>query len=278
MEQRKSRYVRFAEAAYHLSRQVLPKYTHLKSPHHFTWPQLNACVLIMIHNNMTYRDMEEWLMATDQVRGVLELHQVPDHTTLYRAFKRMRIALVDKMYRTLLDELSVQEEAIAFDTTGFSPTQASLHYLARSGGRYEQFIKGAYAVGIRTQFILAATSGIGPAADTGYLEPLRRKSGRYARGRPWIVIADRGFDSIHARETDLIPPIRRNNVLKRPDRIIRFELVSAARLDGLYGQRWKVETVNSVIKRKFGDDVRSRKAIHRHREPIVKGLVYNLYL
>ena len=138
----------------------------------------------------------------------------------------MRIILVDKMYRTLLDELGIQEEAIVFDTTGFSPTQASLHYLARSGGRYEKFIKGAYAVGIRSQFILSATSGIGPASDTGYLEPLRRKSRRYARGRPWIVIADRGFDSVHARETDLIPPIRRNNVLKRPDRIVRFELVS----------------------------------------------------
>ncbi|MRR29641.1 IS4/IS5 family transposase [bacterium] len=278
MKHQKSRYIRFAEMAYHLSKRVLPKYSHQKSPHYFTWPQLNACVLIMMHNQLTYRDMEEWLIATDQVCKVLDLQHIPDHTTLYRAFKRLTIALLTKMYRNLLDELAIQEEAIVFDTTGFSPTQASMHYLARSGVRYEQFIKGAYAVGVQTQFILTATSGIGPAADTGYLEPLRRQSARYARGRPWIVIADRGFDSVRARETDLIPPIRRNNVLRRPDRIARFELVSAARLDGLYGQRWKVETVNSVIKRKFGDDVRSRKPIHRHREPIVKGLVYNLYL
>jgi hypothetical protein len=54
-------------------------------------------------------------------------------------------------------------------------------------------------------------------------------------------------------------------------------LVAAARLDGLFGQRWKTETVNSVIKRKFGDTIRSRKTQLQNREPIVKGLVYNIH-
>jgi hypothetical protein len=42
-------------------------------------------------------------------------------------------------------------------------------------------------------------------------------------------------------------------------------------------QRWKTETVNSVIKRKFGDTIRSRKRSLQRREPIIKGLVYNLH-
>ncbi len=66
--------------------------------------------------------------------------------------------------------------------------------------------------------------------------------------------------------------------MKLPKRIERLELVSAARLDGLYGQRWKAETVNSVIKRKFGDDIRSRKVSRRRCEPIVKGLIYNIHV
>lgn len=278
MSKRKSRYVRIAEVAYHVSKRVLPRYTHLKSPHHFTWPQLNACVLLMIYARKTYRDMEEWLLASEQICQALGLERVPDHSTLYRAFKRLTIDLLEKMYRDLLDELAVQEEVVAFDTTGYSLTQASIHYLSRSGRRYEHFIKGAYAVGIKTQFILAAGSGLGPGADTDYLEPLRRKSRRYARRRPWVILADSGFDASSVRQGDLIPPIRRGGVMKDPRRIARFEMVSAARLDGLYGQRWKVETVNSVIKRKFGAELRSRKPIHRHREPIVKGLVYNLHV
>ena len=63
-----------------------------------------------------------------------------------------------------------------------------------------------------------------------------------------------------------------------PLRIERMELVSAAKLDGFFGQRWKVETVNSVIKRKFGNQIRSRKLSSRYREPIVKGLIYNIHV
>jgi hypothetical protein len=34
----------------------------------------------------------------------------------------------------------------------------------------------------------------------------------------------------------------------------------------------------SLIKRKFGDTIRSRKRSLQNREPIVKGLVYNIHL
>jgi len=54
-------------------------------------------------------------------------------------------------------------------------------------------------------------------------------------------------------------------------------MVSAARLDGFYGQRWKTETVNSVIKRKFGQAIRSHKRSLQNREPILKGLIYNIH-
>ncbi len=56
------------------------------------------------------------------------------------------------------------------------------------------------------------------------------------------------------------------------------ELVEQARLDGLYGQRWKCEPVHSVIKRKFGDTVRSRTTRLHFREIFVKGLIYNIHL
>jgi len=37
------------------------------------------------------------------------------------------------------------------------------------------------------------------------------------------------------------------------------------------GRRWKTETVNSVIKRKAGDDIRSRRRSLQNRQPVVKG-------
>lgn len=281
MKPRVSRYIKIARRALALCQNVVPAYTHRFSPHRFTQPQLLACVLLMFYVRKSYRDMFEWLLASDQVLHALELTQLPAHTTLWRAFDRLRREGLDQLLMALLAELDLQEDAIAVDTTGFQPTQASRHYLARRGVAYDHFLKGGFAVGTRSQLILAWKTGLGPGADQPYLSPLRRGATRYGRhehGRiAWLLLADAGFDAQEIGELDLIPPIRRGGVLRDPRRIARWEWVSAARLDGVYGQRWISETVNSVIKRKFGEDVRSRTPRRQNREILVKGLIYNLH-
>lgn len=264
--------------AYALVKQTLPIYSHPKSPHHFTLPQLGACVLLMFYLKLSYRDMEEWLLASDAVCKELELPRVPDHTTLQRTYAKIRKADLMRMNETLLNESGIpEEEGVAADSTGFSPGPASAYYQSRSGKAYHHWAKGIYAVGIVSQFILAMQSGWGPGSDAPYLGYLRRKARRFAKGRDWALLADSGFDGRTVRRQDLIPPIRRGGNLLDPQRRARADLVATARLDGFYGQRWKTETVNSVIKRKFGQAIRSRKRSLQNREPIIKGLVYNLH-
>jgi hypothetical protein len=280
-EPRESRYVIAAKIAYRQTKQALPKYSHEKSPHHFELPQLAACVLMMFYLDISYRDMEEWLLATDKVCQALELPRVPDHTTLQRTYKKLRNLDFEKMKNQILEEENVEEEVIASDSTGFSPGQASLYYQTRSGQTYEYWLKGAYAVGTGSQYILAWQSGFGPSNDVAHLKPLKRGCARYGthenRHRTWVMLADAGFDAQELHPLDIIPPIRRGGKLIAPERKARADLVAAARLDGLYGQRWKTETVNSVIKRKFGDTIRSRSTRLQLREPIIKALVYNIH-
>lgn len=282
MTQRESRYVTVAKIAYRLSKQALPKYSHAKSPHHFELPQLAACVLLMFYLNKSYRDMEEWLLATDKVCQALALPRIPDHTTLQRTYRKLRKLDFENMKNQLLEEENIEESVIASDSTGFSPGQASLYYQTRSGRTYEHWLKGAYAVGTESQYILAWQSGYGPSNDTAYLNALKRGCARFGthtetKQRTWLMLADAGFDAKKLSALDIIPPIRRHGKLVDPDRKARADLVAAARLDGLFGQRWKTETVNSVIKRKFGDTIRSRKTQLQNREPIIKGLVYNIH-
>jgi hypothetical protein len=278
MADRESRYVRVARIAYQLAKQALPLYSHAKSPHRFTLPQLGACVLLMFYLRLSYRDMEEWLLATDAVCKELELPHIPNYTTLQRTYAKMRKLDLVRMNETLLNESGgSQEEGIAADSTGFSPGPASSYYQSRSGKSYHYWAKGVYAVGIVSQFILAMQSGWGPGSDAPYLGYLRRKARRFAKRSGWVLMADAGFDGKAVQEGDLIPPIRRGGNLLDSGRQARADLVSSARLDGLYGQRWKTETVNSVIKRKFGQAIRSRKRSLQNREPIVKGLVYNIH-
>ncbi|MGD2026830.1 MAG: transposase [Anaerolineales bacterium] len=275
---RKSRYVKVAEIAYHLTKQSLPKYSHPKSPHHFTFPQLAACVLVMFYLDLSYRDMEEWLLATDKVCQALELPRVPNYSTLQRTYKKLRMNDFNQMREKLLDALEIEEEAVASDSTGFSPGQASLYYQTRQGKWYRRWFKGVYAVGIVTKFILAWRRGFGPGSDVSYLSGLRRDVRRYVKQREWVMLADSGFDGKTVKTGDLIPPVRRSGNLLDPARKARAELVDQARLDGLFGQRWQSETVMSLIKRKFGNTIRSRKRSLQNREPIVKGLVYNIHL
>lgn len=119
--------------------------------------------------------------------------------------------------------------------------------------------------------------GIGPGHDGIFLESLRRRARPFVRKRQWILMGDAGFDSKTTKPTDLIPPRRPGGHLKALERKERADLVAAARLDGLFGQRWKVETVISVIKRKVGGSIRARKISLQRREPAIKGLVYNIH-
>ena len=278
---KESRLIRVARLAYFIARKALPVYTHPKSPHHYTFPQLAACVLLTFYLDLSYRDMEDWLLASDQVREVLELQKVPDHTTLWRTFNRLTLSRIRRMLRELLNLLGVKENIISVDSTGFRLSQASAYYITRKGKTYREWIKGAYAVGASSQMILAFRQGKGPGSDARFRKGLKRDAAPYGEkenGRPcWLLVGDAGFDGANVDEEDIIPPIRRGGNLVSPERIARKERVDAARLDGIYGQRWKSETVHSVIKRKFGDDIRSRSTRRQMREPAIKGLVYALH-
>ena len=133
----------------------------------------------MFYLDMSYRDMEGWLLTSDQVCRVLELPPVPDHTTLQRTYKKLRMADLEKMKKRLLDESGVEEKEIASDSTGFAPGQASLYYQTRTGRLYRRWVKGIYAVGTASQYILAWRSGWGPGSDAAYLSGLRQDARRY---------------------------------------------------------------------------------------------------
>lgn len=275
--------MKVARIAYHLAKETLPKYSHPKSKHTYTFQQLAACVLVMFYLDLSYRDMEEWLLATEQVVQALELTEVPDYSTLDRTYKKLRMKHFDEMKEKLLAEVGLEpEEAIAVDSTGFSPSQASLHYLSRSGRHYHAWVKGAYAVATRSQYILAWAYGRGPSGDEPYLAPLRRGAARYGAHqggrRAWLLLADSGFESTTLQEGDLVPIIWRAGKRPNPKRQALSDLTDQARLDGLFGQRWKAETANSVIKRKFGSAIRSRLTRLQNREPIVKALIYDIHL
>jgi len=271
-----SRYVRMARLAYRLAQQTVPRWSHPKSPHYYTFPQLVACVLLKTALGMTYRDFVEWLKATDRVCAVLELERIPHDSTLNRVMKRLRRRDLHRMLAALHRHLGTRETGAAADSTGFREEQASAYYPSRRGRRYRRWRKGVVLVGLTTMMVLAMRAGRGPGSDARFWRGLKRTGRRWVQdGGVWI--ADAGFDGHGVAPTDLIPPIRRGGSVVASERRRRQARVQAARRQGLYGQRWKSETVISVVKRKWGDRVTHRKGWHIHREILLLSLVYAMH-
>jgi hypothetical protein len=120
-----------------------------------------------------------------------------------------------------------------------------------------------------TRFRCAVVSAVACQGASGW--------GTHGRSARVWLLADAGVDGRDVDWTDVVPPIRRGGRLRAWSRVLRAEIVARVKASGLYGQRWKVETVISVIKRKFGDGVRSRKLWLARREVLAKGVVYNLH-
>ncbi len=93
---------------------------------------------------------------------------------------------------------------------------------------------------------------------------------------------DRGFDgkenfrfSVPFR---IIPPIRRGGSIKSWGRILTYILYLLAKGMGVYGKRWICETMNSVIKRKFGDSIRERKEENKKKAALLMAIAYNIHV
>ena len=88
---REGRYKRFLKVAYFVTRQTLPMYSHKKSPHIYSLPQLISCVLLKIYiRNMSYRDLEDFLLSSGDIKRVLGLRGVPNYSTFCRACNRIK--------------------------------------------------------------------------------------------------------------------------------------------------------------------------------------------
>ncbi|MBT9151662.1 MAG: hypothetical protein DDT40_01858 [candidate division WS2 bacterium] len=102
------------------------------------------------------------------------------------------------------------------------------------------------------------------------VEPSRAKQSRVDQ----IRSVRRGYDDQKLRDMLRgrgVRPLIKHREFKPYDR------AANARMDKeLYGQRNMAETANSVIKRRYGDHVRSRKCHHQFREIIGKCIVYNI--
>ena len=200
---------------------------------------------------------------------------------------------------------------LTIDSTCFEERHRSRHYdrvcrklKLRDGGKYAEkadpaavnasrsrkarrMPKLSLAVASGCHLALAARAGTGAGSDSPDFRPLLYRAWRRANVR--VTVADPGFDGEHnhrAARLDLgvrsvIPPnIGRPSANPPAGRFRRLMKQRFARKAdrGTYGQRAQSETVNSMIKRNFGDALRSVLPKRREQEMLLRTLAHNVML
>ena len=79
----------FVRVALKTGQKSLPPYSHPKSPHKYTQPQLFALLALKDFLRTDYRRLVQTVREWSQLRQVLGLEHVPDHSTVAKAEKRL---------------------------------------------------------------------------------------------------------------------------------------------------------------------------------------------
>ena len=285
---------------------LLDEHAHRFAPRRYTQPQLLACLLVKEYLGLDYRTAQEALEVSDGLRDALGLTVVPDYTTLWR-FAHDK-ATADVVASALVETVRLFKASghdppgrppVAIDSTGLFCGHASRYFEQRrqagstSTHKARAYQKWTAALWTGPQLVTAQLSKPGPCGDYPDLPPLAVGSVASVPGA--VVLADAGYDSeanhVYCREAlgvETLIPAKTRRYVAGPSGRYRAEMVvrlGRATLDAegqpgprkTYGQRWLVETLMSVVKRKWGERLTARLPAMQGRQALVRGLVYNVY-
>ena len=145
--------------------------------------------------------------------------------------------------------------------------------------------KLSLAVASACHLILAARATTGMGADHPHFQPLLSEACR--RAHVHVVVADAGYDSeqnhliarLKMGVRSMIPPNNGRPTDKPPTtryRRLMHKQFKHKTHKSTYGQRWQVETVNSMIKRNLGSALRARTARRRSMELLLRCVTHNI--
>jgi len=269
----------FVRLAHAVARRALPVRLSKYARPAYRPASLFAALLVKEHLRLNYRGLEDLLRISGPLRRLFGFLSVPDHSTFWWFARRW---LSPDLVAAALAETV---RRVALDSTGLWLPHTSRYFEWRAKRERGQrgWLKWALALWVGPQMLLAQRVRPGPAGD---LVPLAGDAAAVMRFDE--LIADAGYDSeanhrfcretlgVHSR----IPAKKRRSVKViattpyRQHRLLNEPGDPASRRD--YRQRWKVETVMSVAKRRWGEALSARTDLTQRSQALLRGVVYNV--
>jgi hypothetical protein len=273
----------FATLALQLSQATLPRFAHKFSPQRFTLPQLAACVLLKEYRQLDWRGIEALLELSPALRHTLQLHRVPDFSTLWRFTQRwLNADQLGRLLAALLHRLALPPVSVAVDSTGLDPGRTSTYFVARRRQRHrrKRYVKLSLSVVVSRLVAASVVADWGPCNDKTELPQLWAETQQRLAVRE--LYADAGYDAewVHQWCRDgvgirsWIPP-----AVHRADGTAGgyWRSRMAQGLPPRYGRRWAAESYMSGMKRVTGPWLRARHPGRQLVEGLLKAVAYSIH-
>lgn len=240
--------------------------------------------------------IDEELIEWPHIVEYLQLTHIPHPDTLNKFALRIKQSILELVLLQTTARTGIKKLVLGQDGTGFKSRKISHYYIFRleqfqknkkrkrgrpkKKKRKKKYLYVQIMVELRTQMPIAVLISRKPMDDYNKFAPVAKKVMRLGKNIK-LVVLDKGYDAEHVHEfireilgaKSIIPARNENVAIHRTDGRYRKEMKRGYSKKE-YHQRSKNETVNSVVKRKWGDGTLALSWRAQNKEIIFRLIFY----
>lgn len=278
-----NKYKKVSDFCYELFRIAeLPLYNHKFSNKIYTNFQKLFLLVYKQFRKFTYEELSTDLEDNSELKAYLGFKKIPYYTTLSRFAKQLPLQIAERLILAF-KKIIEPPKKVAIDATGITLDNASPHYCKRIGlsTKKRPFLKATFIVDVETYLILLPKLRKKTRHDTIDAKPLIKKFAEHYA--PEIFFGDRGYDD------ENIFKLVFENLGAYPLILQRRINIDNHRRRGTYRKRFfkefdycqylernKIETLNSMIKRRFGSNTKTRTIKTQKIEILMRVIAFNI--
>lgn len=261
-----SRLLKVTRNLYSKAQRVCPAYSSKYSKKTFTQHQHLTILGLKKKLKTDYRGVIDLLIEMPRIQKEIGLDRLPNFTTPCKAFGRLsQLVLIVLLERTVPD----MSGTYGIDATGLARSKISKHYVKRCKIRI-QSMKTTLLIHSDQQIIVGVHATTTRKHDSKIILPVVAN----CPNRIDTLVADKGYDDNKVREalkSVNIEPVIPYRECTELDKLANSKLDKPT-----YHRRVLNETVNSSIKRKYGEELVSRKWRNQKKEVYLLCILHNI--